>query len=87
MKNRTKLFIACLIIGYSSLLTLNSFGQSYKVQGDKVVKIETTKDTTKKADKVFSVVDGKTFYKGPKGGIYYWKKSKKTGKNYKVYVK
>jgi len=86
MKNRTKLFIACLIIGYSSLFTLNSFGQSYKVEGNKVIKIEKT-DTTKKADKVFSVVDGKTFYKGSKGGVYYWKKSKKTGKDYKCYVK
>lgn len=77
----TLMIIAFVIAG----LTVNA--QSYKVQGDKVVKIETTKDTTKKADKVFSVVDGKTFYKGSKGGVYYWKKSKKTGKDYKVYVK
>lgn len=36
MKNRTKLFIVCLVIGYSSLLSLNAFGQSYKVQGDRI---------------------------------------------------
>lgn len=37
----------------------------------------------------FSVCDEPfkgTFYKGSKGGIYYWKTSKKTGKQYKAYI-
>jgi hypothetical protein len=35
---------------------------------------------------VFAVVDGKTFYQGPRGGVYYWK-TKADGTRAKVYVK
>ena len=51
----------------------------------KVVK-DTTK-AVKTADKVYQVVDGVTFYQGARGGIYCLKVSKKTGKEYKSYVK
>ncbi len=85
MKQRTKLFIACIIIGYMGLFAFNSFGQSYKLDANNKV-IEVKKDTVKKADPVHSVVNGVTFYTGSKGGVYFWKTSKKTGKKYKVYM-
>jgi len=59
---------------------------TYKIINGKVV-MTTAKDTTKTPDKVIQVIDGTKFYQGPKGGIYYLKVSKKTGKAYKCYVK
>ncbi len=85
MKTRTKLFIALVIIGYMGLFSFNSFGQSYKLDANNKV-IQVKKDTVKKADPVHSVVNGVTFYTGSKGGVYFWKTSKKTGKKYKVYM-
>jgi hypothetical protein len=85
MKTRTKLFITLVIIGYMGLFTFNCSAQSYKLDANNKV-IQVVKDTTKKADKVHSVVNGITFYQGSKGGVYFWKVSKKTGKKYKVYM-
>lgn len=85
MKTRTKLFIFCLIVGYTGLFAFNCSAQSYKLDANNKV-IEVKKDTVKKADKVHSVVNGITFYQGSKGGVYFWKVSKKTGKKYKVYM-
>jgi len=85
MKTITKLFIALVIIGYMGLFTFNCSAQSYKLDANNKV-VQVVKDTTKKADKVHSVVNGITFYTGSKGGVYFWKTSKKTGKKYKVYM-
>lgn len=49
--------------------------------------IEKTKTvTTTKPDSILCIKDGITFYKGTKGGIYYWKVSNTTGKKYKCYI-
>jgi hypothetical protein len=85
MKTRTKLFIALVIIGYMGLFAFNCSAQSYKLDANNKV-VQVVKDTTKKADPVHSVVNGVTFYTGSKGGVYFWKVSKKTGKKYKVYM-
>jgi hypothetical protein len=89
MKTRTKLFIALLITGYCSLFAFNCSAQTYKLdKAGNITKIDTVKKKkVKQPDKVYKIVDGVTFYKGAKGGIYYWKTSKKTGKLYKCYVK
>jgi len=86
MKPNTKLFIACIIIGYTGLFAFNASAQSYKLDNNNKI-IQTTKDTTKvkQPDKVHSVVNGVTFYQGSKGGVYCWKVSR-TGKKYKYYV-
>lgn len=61
--------------------------QKYTVKNGTVVVSPVTHDTTKVADKVFASKDGKTFYISTRGSVYYWKTSKKTGKQYKCYVK
>ena len=66
-----------------------TIAQSYKLdQSGKIITIkkDTTKRTVKIPDKVYSTVGTTVFYIGSKGGIYYYKTSKKTGKKYKVYV-
>jgi hypothetical protein len=82
-----KLFVL-VIVAIMMVLTVNANAQSYKMVNGKVV--ESKKDTTAKAkkvaDPVYQIVDGVTFYKGDKGGVYCWKTSKKTGKQYKSYV-
>jgi len=47
---------------------------------------KTAKSTVKAADPVYKVVDGITVYQGAKGGLYYYKTSKKTGEQYKCYL-
>ncbi len=87
MKTRTKLFLALVIIGYMGLFSFSCSAQSYKLDANNKV-IQVTKDTNKvkQPDPVHSVVNGVTFYTGSKGGVYFWKTSKKTGKKYKVYM-
>jgi len=69
-----------------SFIANQACAQSYTMKNDQIVKTEKSVKT-KAPDKVYTVQDGITFYVGSKGGIYYWKTSKKTGKTYKVYVK
>ena len=70
-----------------SLFAVTVEAQTYKLDAKgNITKVDTTKKV-KQSDKVYKVQDGTTFYKGAKGGIYYWKKSKKTGKLYKAYLK
>ncbi len=52
-------------------------------QGELVVKPTATK--TKTPDKVYKVIGNRTFYIGPKGGIYEWK-VKADGTRYKKYL-
>jgi len=86
MKTRTKLFIFCLIVGYTGLFTFNCSAQSYKLDANNKVIVVKDSAKVKQPDKVHSVVNGITFYTGSKGGVYFWKVSKKTGKRYKVYM-
>lgn len=79
-------FLIALFLAAS--ITLTTAGTTYKVLNNKVVALKSTSKTlTARKDTVYQVVDGVTFYKGAKGGIYYYRTSKKTGKAYKCYVK
>lgn len=84
MKSKLIIIVAATLL----LCTQAQAGKTYKVDNGKVVSVLAKTDTvSKKKDKVFQVVDGITFYQGSKGGIYYYRTSKKTGKPYKYYVK
>ncbi len=62
--------------------------QSYKLDATgKVVTVPKATESAKVPDKVYATSGTTTFYKGAKGGVYYLKVSKKTGKEYKCYVK
>jgi hypothetical protein len=67
-------------------VSLLGYGQKFTKVNGAIVK-DTAKTKTVKTDKVYQKIDGVTFYQGAKGGIYYWKTSKKTGKKYKSYLK
>ena len=60
--------------------------QTYKVNAAGDI-VKSDKKETTKVDSVYQVKDSTTFYVGSRGGIYYWKTSKNTGKKYKVYLK
>ena len=56
-------------------------------ENNKIVEVQKVKkDTIKKADPVHSIVKGVTYFQGPKGGVYCWKVSKKTGEKHKSYL-
>lgn len=55
-------------------------------KNNKIVEMPKAQTTAKKADPVHSIVKGVTYYQGPKGGVYCWKVSKKTGEKYKSYL-
>ena len=78
---KTKLFILAIAV----LMCCSVQAKQYKVVAGKVT--EAVKADTVKKEKVYQVVDGVTFYQGSKGGIYYYRVSKKTGKQYKCYIK
>ena len=59
---------------------------TYKMIDGKVTPTAAAPKAPKAADPVYQVVDGRTFYLGSKGGVYEWKVSKKTGKEYKSYL-
>lgn len=86
--NKLKLFIALAIFGYLSLIALNCSAQTYQLDNaGKLVKLETTVKPRAKGDStLFAERDGIKFWTGPKGGVYYWTKSEKSGKWYKRYV-
>jgi len=89
MKNHPNFIAWCIgvIILITIFATTSCSGQSYTNNNGKIEK--TTKSNNvvvKTPDSVFAVKDGITFYKGSKGGVYYFKVSKKTGKQYKCYV-
>lgn len=58
--------------------------QSFRIDEKGV--ITKTAEADKVPDKVYTTIDSTTFYQSKSGAIYYWKVSKKTGKEYKVYV-
>lgn len=80
-----------IIITLIALSCCSLSAQTYKLnKAGQITKTEKTDSTTKRVktpDKVYKVVDGITFYQGQKGGVYYYKTSKKTNKQYKCYVK
>ena len=73
------------------VLTISSIAQKTT---DKHFEIVAGKITEKlpasvapKTETVYTTYNGVTFYKGSKGGIYYYRLSKKTGKPYRCYIK
>ena len=60
---------------------------TYAIVNGKVVE-KTNATTVKVPDTcIYTSTTGVKFYRGSKGGVYYYKISKKTGKPYKAYVK
>lgn len=82
---RRLIFTALLLVGMTA-----SAQTTYRQEGNKLVKIEQEK-TTKQPEKTGVTVEikGETFdvYKGSKGGFFVIRKSKKTGKEYRQYLK
>ncbi len=82
------LSILCLLLANSlqaqtAKTVKYSINQAGKVIADSSKKVQ----AVKKPDQVYQIVNGTTFYKGSKGGIYYFAISKKTGLKYKRYIK
>ena len=92
MKKRETEVILMVIAGIMFFAMLACFGHAQEPAKKPTFVLKEGKiiqDTTKKAkqpDKVYQVVNGTIFYQGSKGGIYYFARSKKTGKLYKRYV-
>ena len=84
MKSFLQALLFFLILSLISVKVCHA--QQYVMKGNDIVKVEKS-ETAKAPDKVVATKDGITFYQGPKGGVYYWKTSKKTGKPYKCYLK
>ena len=80
---RSTLFAAIILLGVI-VAALCSQGQSYKLT--KTGSIEATTKKAKVPDSLIKTIDTTHFYKGAKGGTYYWKMSKKTGHPYKCYL-
>ena len=78
---------AIILILAGALMMGTATAQSWKVDKTGAITKAVKKDTTKKPDPVYKIIDGTIFYKGTKGGIYYWRTSKQTGKLYKAYLK
>ena len=77
-----------LLIALIAFIGLGVQAQTYKLdKTGNITKVDSTTKRVKTPDKVYKVVDGITFYQGQKGGVYYYKTSKKTNKQYKCYVK
>ena len=86
---KSTILAAILMIAAALILAITSPAQTYKVGKDGKITETVKKDSVKikKQDKVYQVVNGKTFYQGAKGGIYSIEVSKKTGKEYHKYIK
>lgn len=60
---------------------------TYKVVGNKIVKIDQPKKQPLKTDLTYTVNDSTyQVYQGSKGGYFIIRKSKKTGKEYRMYL-
>ena len=86
MKSSIQALIFFVILTIISIRVCNAQSYTLADNGKIVATPTSTTATTKTPDKVYQVVDGKTFFQGAKGGVYYYKTSAKTGKQYKVYV-
>ena len=75
-----KILVAALI-----LIALSVNAQTYKIVNGQIQTEQKTKKV-KQPDRIYKIHDKKTFYIGPKGGVYYWE-TKKDGKKVKKYVK
>lgn len=83
------LFTAIILIGLTYSATAQSKAE-YKIEGNEIVKVSngnTKKKTTKTS--LTHTIKGKKYevYKGVKGGYFIIRTSKKTGKQYKQYLK
>ncbi|MDD3915477.1 MAG: hypothetical protein PHF76_12620 [Bacteroidales bacterium] len=75
------------VLIFALFLAAGSYAQAYKIQGKEVVKIE--KDTTSTKTELTHTIGNETFpvFKSPRGAYYIKRVSKKTGKEYKQYLK
>lgn len=77
-----------IVIALLAFICSGLQAQTYKLdKTGNITKVDSTTKRVKTPDKVYKIVDGTIFYKGPKGGVYYLKTSKKSGKQYKCYIK
>lgn len=78
------------IITIALLLSLTMNAQekpTYKVVGNKIVKVEGPKQGAKKTELTYTIKDTTyPVYQTSKGKYYVIRKSKKTGKEYKMYL-
>jgi len=81
------LVIGIIVLVLSGVMVKAQKPPHYKMVNGQVTTIADTGKATAKTSKVYQVIGGETFYTGSKGGVYYLRTSKKTGKTYKVYVK
>lgn len=84
MKRLITLLLLCFAISIMASAQKVSTKVTYKMVNGKVTQVTAQK---KAPDPVYAIVSGTVFYKGAKGGIYYWQTSAKTGLMYKKYVK
>lgn len=77
------------VLIFALFLAAGSYAQEYKIQGKEVVKIEVAKDTTSTKTDLTHTIGNETFpvFKSPRGAYYIKRVSKKTGKEYKQYLK
>ena len=81
------IIIGIIILVLSGNLLKAQSSPKYTVKNGFVVAAPAKTKSAPKAAEIHSQVNGETFYKGAKGGIYYLRTSKKTGKTYKCYVR
>jgi hypothetical protein len=75
-----------LIVVLLCMLASSTYCQSYVVDSTGAI-VEVKKQVKKSNDPVYDVKDGITFYRGKKGGIYYFYQDKATGIMKKRYIK
>lgn len=79
-----------IIISIAMLLSMTMSAQekpTYKVVGNKIVKVEQPKQAPKKTELTYTIKDTTyQVYQGAKGGYFIIRKSKKTNKEYRQYL-
>lgn len=80
---KTILFIIALVF------TMNISAQTYKIVGDKLVKVETTTAKADEKTELTVTIKDVTYpvYESARGKFYIIRTSKNTGKKYKQYLK
>lgn len=79
-----------LLITIAIFLSSLTIQAQYKVDGDKLVKIENTEKNKEPVKTKYTLeIKGKVYpvYQGSKGGYFILRTSAKTGKQYKQYIK
>jgi hypothetical protein len=88
MKTVNKIRLFFIILCITGLAISTATAQQYKIVGNEVVKVEQEKQPDKKTGFTHTIKNQKfDVYKSPKGAYYIIRVSKKTGKEYKQYLK